>query len=305
MRTIQEVGSEILSRNPKSFYVFLGEEYGIKEKYIDVLKSVYSQSYEYDSVSQVLDIMSKNSLIPSPPALYIVRYDDTFVSKLDVHTSDKISKMNIRGTIICVYESKKQSEKISKYLSNYAVFITPVDKQHVKKYLREEYPSLPNNLIDLAADTASTYGQSKRICGSLNSVSIESLCKVDASTLAHIVGCREVSTDTQIRVGVAARDFQFLMHVLDTYEGTPDTVLYDILNTLLELEKLMSSRSKSDLSQYMKCWSLPDIYNMFINTYEELRKLRSLSYDDAWNGVVYVLALLQFSYIPSLEDMKC
>ena len=37
MRNIQDVGTEILQNTPKKFYIFVGEEYGIKMKYIEIL----------------------------------------------------------------------------------------------------------------------------------------------------------------------------------------------------------------------------------------------------------------------------
>lgn len=305
MRTIQEVGSEILSGNPQQFYVFVGEEYGIKMRYIDILKSAYDSTFEYDSVNAVLAMMRKSSLIPTPPSLYIIRYDEEFLSSLDTSSESKIEKTDIRGTVVCIYESKKHTDKVSKYLPNYTVSIDSVSPQYVRKYLRSEFKSLPDNFVDLAIDMSKTYGQAKTVCYSMASIPVSELCKVSKDTLAKILGYEYTASDEQIRLGVAAKDFKFLMSMLDSYEGTADSILYDILATLLELEKLLSSpSSNSDLKEYAKYWTVENIYYMFENTYKELKRFRSLSYSDTFHGVVYLFGLLQFAKVPSPEAME-
>ena len=42
MRTIQEVGTEILTGTPAKMYVMIGQEYGIKMKYIKILANHYN-----------------------------------------------------------------------------------------------------------------------------------------------------------------------------------------------------------------------------------------------------------------------
>ena len=81
--------------------------------------------------------------------------------------------------------------------------------------------------------------------------------------------------------------------------------MYTLLSTLLELEKIKCSKySDSPLREYAEFWSLSDIYNMFCHTYEELKKTRSYSNADYKDHLIYLFGLLQYSAIPSLEDMK-
>ena len=76
MLTIQEAGSQILKGNPGKFYVFVGTEYGIKEKYLLHLVKHYGNVKEVESVKAVMDLMTKKHLIPLEPAVYIIRYDE-------------------------------------------------------------------------------------------------------------------------------------------------------------------------------------------------------------------------------------
>ena len=100
MRTINEVGMEILSGNPKGFYVFLGPEYGIKCKYIDSLKQHYGDLKEYPSVNSLLKMFNTRRLIPLSPCVYVVRYDEDFLSSLSEKTKSTIHKTNFIGTVV-------------------------------------------------------------------------------------------------------------------------------------------------------------------------------------------------------------
>ena len=54
---------------------------------------------------------------------------------------------------------------------------------------------------------------------------------------------------------------------------------------------------------YAKFWTLEDVYNMFMITYDELKKSRTIS-TDKYSSAVYLISLLQLQKIPSLEVMK-
>ena len=58
MLTIQQVGTEIMSGNPKHFYVMTGSEYGVKQMYIQYLKDHYNEYKESDTVESILSTMT-------------------------------------------------------------------------------------------------------------------------------------------------------------------------------------------------------------------------------------------------------
>ena len=105
MLTIQEVGTEIMQGNPRNFYVMTGSEYGIKRMYIQYLINHYKNYKEADSVESVLTTMSTKHFVPLQPTVYVVRYDDAFITSLNDKTSARIQSIKIIGTIVCLYES--------------------------------------------------------------------------------------------------------------------------------------------------------------------------------------------------------
>lgn len=304
MRSIQEVGSEILQNNPSKFYVFCGSEYGIKLKYISLLAEYYGRKIEGASILSIIDHFSKKQLIPEQPSLYVVRYDEDFLSKLDAGQAEKIKKCKIIGTIVCIYEEfNKGYSKIEKYLSDFSVIISEVNSVFISKYLHADFPQLPDRFINIAVDNCSNYGDAYNMCISMKHANVEQLYQYSDSDISSMFGKSNVSTDKLIRYGFASRNFSCLINALDKYEGNYDSILYMMLNTLMELEKLLlNKKSSSDIKEYANRWTLEDVYNMFMNTYSELYKLRSYS-SDWYSSLVYLFSLLKFSKIPCEEEM--
>ena len=303
MLSIQDVGKQIISNNPLKFYVFAGNEFGIKTKYINMLESYYGHKEEYQDVDTILNYMKTKHIIPLSPAVYVVRYDDQFVSSLNNKSQEYIDSINIVGTIICIYESPKQISKLSKYLSNYTVSIDKVDSKFVNKYLHEDFPRMPDNYIKYALEISTDYNQAYNICNCLSYLSNEELYKLSRNDIYNIFGYKYIAKESDIKIGIASKNFKFLSKLLEEYGDSADSIVYMIMSTMIELDKLLNNKySDSILRPYINNWSRPDIYYMFKHSYNELKKLRRLSISDPMNSVIYLFGLLQFSSIPS-EDM--
>ena len=304
MLSIQDVGTQILTGNPKSFYVFTGEEYGIKKQYIEKLKEHYNGNYvESPNVNSILSMMNRKQIVPLIPKLYVVRYDDEFISSLSDNLEKTIQSLNIVGTIVCIYENDKQAAKIDKYIPNYSVRLDKVSPQFVFKYLKSDFPNVPDNLIEICVKSTNNYSQAQNMCRSI-SKDVEDISKLDDTTILNIFGTTNLSTTSQIRIGVAARNFKYLMSILNSYSGSYDEIFYTMLSTMLELEKLYCNKhAQSDIKPYIDRWTLPDIYYFFNHVYSELKKSRSYTYDGKL-GLIYLSSLLAFNSIPSKEALS-
>lgn len=304
MITIQQAGKEILTGSPRSFYIWAGQESGIKAKYLDMLKQHYSQTVECDTVSEVFNLMTTKHIIPLSPTLYVVRYDETFLSSLSASTQDNIKRMKIVGTIVCIYESDKHSAKLEKYLPDYTVHIDPVDPRFVAKYLKDEFNKLPDTFIQFVASNAINYSNARNIarCASyLDRAVLENAPKADISALFSV--CKSLS-DKELQMHIASRNSTYLLTHIDDYTDSSDNVLYAILRTMIEMEKALStSYGSSDFRNYNKYWTMEDVYNMFMITYHMLTRSRSVSCD-VEEIVVFVVSLLAFAKIPTLEELE-
>lgn len=305
MRSIQDVGVEILGNNPSKFYIFTGSEYGIKNKYLETLKTFYGDMKEVETVQTVIDMMSVKHMIPLPPALYVVRYDDAFLSTLTQDVASKLAKLNIIGTLVCIYDDvTKKVDKLDKYLPEYTVNITAVDKQFLVKYLHTDFPGLPDRLITISANIADNYCDAQNICRSMMLSDLNKLSAMLDADIVSLFGKSHSYNELDIKIGIAARNFNRVIKVLANYPGESDTVLYTILGTMVELEKLKTNLyAESPLREYTKRWTHKDIYNMFMHTYDALKKLRSYA-TDTESIIVYLASLLKFSEIPDVEVME-
>lgn len=299
MATIQEVGREILTDNPKSIYIFCGDGYGIKEQYLNHLEKFYGRKVECDSMESICNIMRRKHIIPLEPTLYVVRYDEAFINSIDAKTENSLKSIKVIGTIVCIYQSEKHQNKCEKYLPSLTVSIGQVLSNYVFKYIKNEFPNLPDTVIASTIKVVPEYDRARRLCKIFNSLPEEFVSRITESEISSSFGNLLSQQSQNIRIGVAARNFTYLVEHLSAYEGDADAVIYDILSTLVELEKIKSSKySDSDLKKYANSWSIPDIYYMFIHAYSELKQFRTGAVVNKENSLLYLFSLLKFPTIP-------
>ena len=304
MLTIQQVGTEIMGGNPKHFYVMTGSEYGIKQMYIQYLKDHYNEYKESDTVESILSTMTTKHFVPLQPAVYVVRYDEEFLSTLNDKSASRIKNINIIGTIVCLYESPKHCTKVEKYLDDFTVHIDKISSVFIRKYLQRDFPNLPDHCIDAAVESCVDWYEAESMCRCMMLDDMNHLRQTDKKTLKYSFGKVTELDEKFVKPIIASRDFSRLLYLVDKKEGDEDSLIYSMLSTMLDLEKLSSnSNIESELRQYVDRWNLKDIYNMFMQVYNQLKLLRSIS-ADAKNSLLYLITLMQFSEIPSVEEMS-
>lgn len=301
MATIQEVGKAILSNTPDKLYIFGGHEYGLKCKYIDMMKEHYGSAVEAESAESVFKLMQGRRIVPLSPALYIVRYDEEFVRNLNEKQAEQLEKLNIVGTIVCLYEDEKQVQKCMKFLTKYTVRIDPVNPAYVVQYLIKDYPSLSQLVIQNVVSVTSDYNLCRCICNCLQYASPQYLSKATPAAIANAFGYKVSSTEDNIKLALAARDFNCLVTLLDHYEDDLGLLLYTVMSTMLTLEKLIGTKYGDDpLRQYVSLWNVTDIYFMFNNAFLLLQQSRKYAVNMK-DQITYLFSLVRVSPVPNLE----
>lgn len=294
-----------MSDSPKSLYIVGGQEYGVKDKYIDRLTKLYGHKEEYPTVEGLINFLSVKHLVPLEPTLYIVRYDEAFVSSASVALAQKINKLKIKGTIFCVYSDKKSTDKLDKFFPDNVAVIEAVNPKFIEKYLHTDFPELSDRLIAVATRCCANYGHARTICKSLMCADKEAVNVMTDAQLANLFGCSDDSLESDIQKAVAARNFPLASTLIDKYSDDLNNLMYTILQTMIDMEKILTSKySDSPLKDYSKLWKLEDVYNMFMNTYSELAKLRSNTSTDIKSSLIYLFGLFTFKDIPSVEVMN-
>ena len=294
-----------MSDSPKYLYIVGGSEYGIKDKYIDTLIQLYGKKEEYPSVSDLIDFLSVKHLVSVPPCLYVVRYDESFVSTASAALAQKLKSLKFKGTIFCVYHDPKHLSKLDKFFPDYTCTIEAVNPKFIEKYLHSDFSHLDDRSIKIATQCSTSYGHARTICKSMIHANPELLARMTEGQLKKLFGCEDVTGEEDIQLAIASRNFNTACRLLDKYEGDYDKLIYTVLQTMIELEKVKTSKyASSNLKEYAKFWKLEDIYYLFMNGYEELTKLRSNTSSDAKSSLIYLFGLFTFKDIPSMEVMN-
>jgi len=300
MRSIQEVGLEILSGTPKPFYVFGGSEYGVKAKYLEKLKDHYQGKVQENP--RLLDVtrsFKKKSLFVRDPQLYVVRYDEEFVASLNEVTASSISDCKIVGTIVLLLEDEKMVAKVNKYLPEYTVSVDKVDDQFIFKYLKSDFPELPDSCIQYVMKSHKNYGDCINACRSLSLLSKEDLFPLTYQSVCDLFGRYESSSDANIKKGVLTKNVNLLLKEIDSYEGEISSLFYTLLSSTLDIDKYMSGGYlDADTRKFVKSWKKQDVYNFFNQVYSELKRSRSSNSVDVRNRLEYLVFLLQFDPVP-------
>lgn len=294
-----------MSDSPKHLYIIGGSEYGIKDKYIDTLSRFYGRKEEYPSVEALIGFLSIKHLVPILPCLYVIRYDEGFVSNVSPAIVQKINSLKFKGSIFCIYNETKHITKLDKFFPNNTCVIESVNPKFIEKYLHSDFPKLDDRSIKIATNCSTSYGHARTICISMSNADPELIARIPDSTLTRLFGCQDISKESDIQLAVASRNFVTACKLLDQYEGELDNVIYTILQTMIELEKCLTSKyASSNLRDYAKVWKLQDVYYMFMHAYDQLSMLRSNTSSDVKASLIYLFALLTFKDVPALEVIK-
>lgn len=302
MLGIQDIGLSIMGESPKNFYILGGVEYGIKDKYLEILVSKIGPKIEYPTVMDVISLMSKDHLIPLQPQVYVVRYDKAFVNQAK-DLVDRVLSLNIVGTLVLIYEDEKDLAKLDKLFPENTASIDPIHVSHLIKYLKSDFPKLDERTIKAVAAYVGNYYKAKNICRCLDALNGKVV--LSEQQIVALFDIQANYSNQDIQVAIASRNFNSLVFIAEHYDGDRQNILYQILRVMIELDKIHSSKySNSPLKQYAKKWAAPDIYYMFNHTYEAIKALRSGYTVDVLDLITYLGALMVFKNIPETRLLQ-
>lgn len=300
MKSLQQVGTEILTGHPGKLYILTGTEYGIKSAYIKSLHEHYGDMKEMTKVADVISLMSVKHIVPLLPCLYVVRYDDEFVSTLSEITASKLLSLKIAGTLVCIYSETKHSSKLEKFLPDVTTSVDAVAPQFICKYIKRDHPELPDHVISSVVKFSTDYGQAEIRASSLALLSSEELYSLTDKDIVDLFGVLSDTSDSRFKQAVASRNFQACLSVIEEASQF-DSYIYTILSTMIELEKIIPNKyASSVIREFASRWTLRDVANMFEHTFQELIQLRS-GVGDPQSSLLYLLGLTQFQSVPEWE----
>ena len=302
MLSIQDLGLSIMGDSPKNLYILGGCEFGIKEKYIDILCSKIGPRVEMSSFLKLIDMMSVNHIIPLQPKVYVIRYDKEFLSKINDKVLALYKKCKIVGAAILIYEVHTEVTKLDKYFPDNTCEVDNVSPKFIKKYILQEFPDINNHYVDTVLKYSSDYYNVRNVCRAL--YCIQDKYSLSESDIISNFALSNAFSDNDIQLAIANRDYRSLIYMIDNYSGNTQNILYLILKTMIELDKISENKySDSPLKSAIKKWDRYSIYNMFNITYHTLVQMRKGYTINTENEISNVLFMLTFKNIPTLEDV--
>jgi DNA polymerase III delta subunit len=132
-----DLKSDIVNKSIKSFYVFVGDEIGIINIYLEQIAKVKSLDIRREeSVQDVWGMVSVRGMFASEPAIYVVRGDRDF-QKQEKAWDNLLSELK-DSVVILLYDKIDSRLKFGKYFKDYTVQFDRLDKPVLEKYVAQK-----------------------------------------------------------------------------------------------------------------------------------------------------------------------
>ena len=176
MKKIEDLKKELLANNISNFYIFYGEDYGIRKHYIDYIKKFYGKVIQLNSGDVINErLMVKTSIFDKSTKLYICYGDLEFAQHSPEYYGVFINNLKNNGCIL-IYESGLESTNLfkhcDKYITNFPIVEDNIAFEFVgselnisdtsKRDLAINCDNNYNNIL-LEADKIKNYAQSKGV----------------------------------------------------------------------------------------------------------------------------------------------
>ena len=264
----------------------------MKSEYISALKRHYGACTEYSSMLRLIDFFKVKQLIPPSPAVYVIRYDDEFAKALSEIVADQIAKLNIIGTIVCIYDDKKHESAMEKYLPDYTVTVEDMHPRFIKKHLIARFPDRMHGFIESADFSGMSYGEALNLVTSAEYLSDSDLDR--PQDVFNELACQRPHTPAEFSVLFADKDFSACADIISSYNENPTELYYAMCNALLGIENVLSCEWKAKSSPYYvsaKKWSIGDVKTVFGYVYDELKRSRTTGVTNGTDSLLYLLEL--------------
>lgn len=145
MKRLEDLKEELLADKLQKFYVFYGEDYGIRKHYIHKIQTYFKNKAKYvDDYRKVMSNENTLSLFGSNEKLIVV-YDDLEFAMQSKEQINKFIKGLSQYTCIFVYEQLSQTSTLMKEFSEYVTYFPVVQNNIAKEFVDSE---LKLNLTD-------------------------------------------------------------------------------------------------------------------------------------------------------------
>lgn len=178
--TILELKNQIMHNELSNLYIFVGEEIGIMNIYLDEMSNTLSlPKVRAESIASIYSDCTVRSIFGDDNKLYIIRNDTDIQKHEDVYTT---LKQDIGGNVIVLLYDKIDSRlKFGKYFKDDTVIFEPLSTSVLCNYIKKVCPLNDKNLEKLSNIVCNSYDLSMLEADKINRYAKVNNISVDRS----------------------------------------------------------------------------------------------------------------------------
>lgn len=171
MKNIKDLKEELLSNNIGNFYVFYGEDYGLKKHYIDFISKKFGKIRTANSYSDI-ESLTRSSGLFVRKNIYLIYDDEEFASLKVTEIEAFISKLG-ENCLILVYEEPLESSNLFKSFDKYITNFKRVEDNIAQEFVDMEVKLSQQSKADLCNNCDNDYNKILLECDKIKRYSEE------------------------------------------------------------------------------------------------------------------------------------
>lgn len=157
MKRLEDLKKELLDNEIHKFYVFYGEDYGIRKHYINKIQTNFTQKARYiDDYQKISNNASTKSLFGDNKKLVVIYNDEQFL-ELKKEQIVKFIKGLKQYYCIFVYEKLDENSILIKEFSDYVTYFPVVQNNIAQEFVDNEVSLNLKDSQNLAYNCANNY----------------------------------------------------------------------------------------------------------------------------------------------------
>lgn len=157
MKKLEVLKKELLDGKLDKFYVFYGEDFGIRRHYIEKIKSFFSNKVIYAENCKGVQFGGKTkSLFGTGKQLVIVYNDEDFARETEKYINKFIDGL-VNHVCIVIYETALENSTLFKSFENYITYFPVVQKNIAKEFVDSELHLITEDAESLAMNCSNNY----------------------------------------------------------------------------------------------------------------------------------------------------
>jgi hypothetical protein len=155
MKKLEDLKDELIQDKLCKFYVFYGEDYGIRKHYVEKIKSYFTSVKTVDSYEAV-SVASKSKSLFKEENLYIIYGDEVFADLKEDVIAGFIKNL-VDHTCIMIYEEPLTNTTLFKQFQNYITYFPVVELKVAEEFVDSELQLAKKASNDLAFNCGCNY----------------------------------------------------------------------------------------------------------------------------------------------------